>query len=313
MRDRRWMAAVLLFAGCQPAAAPTPAADPPIKITTPTPKLPEPATFASWPKVTDKPVHVGPSLWTLCRAPESGEVQKREAEAAFHGPHVGSIVVRVSPESLEAFRAGKPLPEGASVIKEKYKNGSEKMSEYAVMVKRQQGYDRAGGDWEFAYVTLGPDGKESRGQMSHCVNCHAAAKATDYLFRSYHGESTNADPIADFLAYLKKNGIELEPIPDYSGFWKVAGRPKDQHFDVVIALKSFRADMTPTQMQKELMPISLAFLLNAPGRLAMSHPSLRGLPDDRNNTKWPDSKSLPISKELLRLFKAYTGQKESKS
>ena len=180
MRRARWTIAVFLIAGCQPGPTPDPASS--VKSD---PNLPAPAAFASWPKVTNKPVEVGPALWALCREPSPEEDRRREEQSAPHGPHAGSIVVRVSPEAIDPFRAGKTLPVGSSVIKEKYKDGLETMDAYAVMVKREAGYDPAGGDWEYAYVTLAPERKVTRGRLTECSGCHASAKQGDYLFRSY--------------------------------------------------------------------------------------------------------------------------------
>jgi hypothetical protein len=97
--------------------------------------------------------------------------------------------VRVSPEAIVPFREGKPLPTEAVVVKEKYANGlaTGPLHEYAVMIKREAGYDPAGGDWEYAYVTLVPERKVARGQLAECAGCHASAKEHDFLFRSYGG------------------------------------------------------------------------------------------------------------------------------
>jgi hypothetical protein len=107
-----------------------------------------------------------------------------------HGPHVNySIIVRVSPEAIALFREGKPLPTGAVVAKEKYADWSASgpLSGYAVMTKREAGYYPEGGDWEYEYVSLVPERKETRGRLANCAACHASAKDRDYLFRSYGG------------------------------------------------------------------------------------------------------------------------------
>jgi hypothetical protein len=148
--------------------------------------LPEPVTFSTWPTATEKPVQVGPTLLLVCRAPTPEE----EAHDQRHGPHARySIVVRVSPEAIGLFREGKPLPSGAVVVKEKYADGraTGPLEEYAVMVKREAGYDPAGGDWEYAYVTSVPERKVARGRLAECAGCHASVRERDFLFRSYGG------------------------------------------------------------------------------------------------------------------------------
>jgi hypothetical protein len=162
----------------------------PAPMTTTIPELVEPAAFAAWPSLTDKPVRVGPDVWLLCRSPTPQEARARDAATKAHGPHAGgSIVVRVSPDALAPFRAGDPLPAGAVVIKQKHEDGraSLPMHEYAMMVKRDAGYDPAGGDWEYAYVTLVPERRVTRGRLPQCAGCHATARRSDYLFRSYVG------------------------------------------------------------------------------------------------------------------------------
>ncbi len=166
---------VLLLAGCQSGTPPAPEPD-----------LVEPVTFSTWPSVTDKPVQVSPNLWADC----SGPTPEEAAETKRHGPHASySIVVRVSPEAFAPFREGKPLPTGAVVVKEKYADGlaSGPLYEYAVMVKREPGYDPGGGDWEYDYVTLVPERKVARGRLAACAGCHVSARERDYLFRSYGG------------------------------------------------------------------------------------------------------------------------------
>ena len=177
-----WLLVIVAVAGCERAGCAQ--ADPaPVE-----PALVEPADFASWPRVTEKPVRVGPLLWMLCRDPTPAEAIARDKAAKPHGPHAGySIVVRVSPEAVAAFRSGDGLPAGAVVVKEKYTDelASGPMQAYAVMVKRAPGFDPGAGDWEFEFVTLAPERSVARGRLAECASCHARARDTDYLFRSY--------------------------------------------------------------------------------------------------------------------------------
>ena len=98
-----------------------------------------------------------------------------------------AIIVRVSPDGAAAFKAGQPLPVGSVVVKEKYRDiaAKEPMVAYAVMTKRPAGYDPTGGDWEYAFVTLKPERKVTRGKLVECATCHVEAKERDFLFRSY--------------------------------------------------------------------------------------------------------------------------------
>jgi hypothetical protein len=170
------MVVVAGLAACQPPASPSTA-----------PALAEPAVFATWPKVTEKPIRVDSALFLMCRVMTADEVRARRA-AAPNGPHADySIVVRVSPDAIDAYREGRPLPRGAVVVKEKYANASASgpMQAYALMTKRAVGFDPAGGDWEYAFVTRAAAGMAERGRLASCAGCHASARSRDYLFRSY--------------------------------------------------------------------------------------------------------------------------------
>ncbi len=172
-----WLIGALLLAGCQQGTPGTAVQDPL-----------EPATFSIWPSVTDGPIPVSPTLWMFCRGPTPEEARAQDAAAKTHGPHAShSIVVRVSPEAIAPFRSGEPLPVGAAVVKEKYMNHLAKgpLQEYAVMLKREAGYDPDNGDWEYASVTLAPERKVVRGRLVECASCHASVRQRDYLFRTY--------------------------------------------------------------------------------------------------------------------------------
>jgi hypothetical protein len=175
MRQLAWVSIAVVAVGCQSETLPVREPD-----------LDEPKTFLTWPSITEKPVQIGPDLWTFCRASAIGPAE--EAAARSHGPHSGrAVIVRVSPQGIVPFREGKLLPIGATVVKEKYADGnaSGPLHEYAMMVKRAPGYDPSGGDWEYVYVTLNPKRSTTRGRLAECIGCHSAAKERDYLFRSY--------------------------------------------------------------------------------------------------------------------------------
>jgi hypothetical protein len=173
MRVSFYLITVLFLAGCQSETPPASEPD-----------LVEPVTFSTWPSVTAKPVQVTVGFDADCLGPTPEEVRAMKR----HGPHVNySIVVRVSPEAIATYHEGKALPTGAVVVKEKYAywDASGPLSGYAVMVKREPGYFPEGGDWEYEYVSLVPERKETRGRLANCAACHASAKERDYLFRSY--------------------------------------------------------------------------------------------------------------------------------
>lgn len=170
------------LAGCRPPASPTSA-----------PALVEPAVFATWPRVTERPVRVSARLSMLCAIAPRARSADRNAATGQGDPHAEyAIVVRVSPDGAAAYREGRPLPAGAVVVKEKYADAtaSGPLRAYGVMIKRAAGFDPGGGDWEYAYVALDPERVMTRGRLAGCAGCHASARGGDHLFRSY-GEAAD--------------------------------------------------------------------------------------------------------------------------
>src|SRR5262245_19279685 len=115
--------AVLLLGGCRSATEPSVPEQPESTTDSWAPELPEsttdpllrelskPTTFAKWPSVTERPVKVSEGLWYLCRSPSPEENEALRRNRKVHGPHAGySIVVRVSPDAVDAFRQSRPLP-----------------------------------------------------------------------------------------------------------------------------------------------------------------------------------------------------------
>ncbi len=166
-----------MLAGCGPQHCPAPAPAGSLGL-----------DYASWPAVTEKPYRVNPSLAMYCRGPSPDEVRKQQQERKERGPHAEtSVVVRVNPIGLEQYRAGQPVPVGTVVIKEKYHLTTDVPPDaVAAMIKREPGYDRDNGDWEYAFEQRGaePENKVVRGKLSNCIACHKGARS-DYLFRPY--------------------------------------------------------------------------------------------------------------------------------
>jgi hypothetical protein len=174
------MLAIAILAGCQP---PPPAPEPqPAAVV-------EPVVFAAWPRVTPEPAELSRRAALSCSVvPINSWTLKVEAERL--GPHARYwTVVRVSPDGIAAYREQRPLPVGAVVVKEKYAGSGENlpMESYAVMTKREVGFAPSRGDWEYAFVDLGPERTvtTSQRQLAHCAECHASARKRDFLFRPY--------------------------------------------------------------------------------------------------------------------------------
>lgn len=115
------------------------------------------------------------------------------------------------------------------------------------------------------------------------------------------------DPISPFLDYLRENRIVLVKDPEAPHEWKLAGPSPVEGLDVVVHFKTFPPGWTSERMERELLMISLAYVLDAPDRLAMSSPGFRGRPGFLLKRPVPDPMSLPVGKRILQLFELYRG------
>lgn len=146
----------------------------------------EPDVFSQWPAVTTEPTAVGSFLWTSCEI-----VKQQKSDIEKYGPHAGYFIqVRVNPMAVDNFRSGKPLQPGSIVVKEKHYSSKSEMTAYALMIKREAGYDVNNGDWQYVFVEAGAEPKVSEGKLANCIQCHQGAKDTDYLFKFYLSDST---------------------------------------------------------------------------------------------------------------------------
>jgi hypothetical protein len=101
------------------------------------------------------------------------------------------------------------------------------------------------------------------------------------------------------VAYFAKNGVKLEKA---DANWWVVTDPKAEGYEVLVAWRTFPRDATEQQMHAELRQINLAFLLNAPARVAMSYPGLRSTDPAR---KLPPLDQVPVVTKLKKLFEQY--------
>jgi Cytochrome P460 len=81
----------------------------------------------------------------------------------------------------------KPIfPEGTVIVKEKLTTKDSQTPELlTVMIKQQQGFNPASGDWEYMVVDGTGTKVEGRGNLQNCQSCHLANQKTDYIFRTY--------------------------------------------------------------------------------------------------------------------------------
>src|SRR2546423_444015 len=153
--------------------------------------------YPEYQQITAQPVFVNPELAMLCVG--TSKAQFDAARAKF-GPHANTAIsIYMNEAATNAFRERRPYPAGAVVVKCKKLLGyrgpdgvwhAETENGVGGMVKRPNGYDPAHGDWEYFYFEQ-PATVES-GRIASCVQCHAAAKTSDYVFGTWlHDNSHN--------------------------------------------------------------------------------------------------------------------------
>lgn len=78
------------------------------------------------------------------------------------------------------------FPVGAMIVREKNKTATSETPQTVIaMVKREKGFSRKTGDWEF-FTFNGSDLKmQTRETKGECAKCHAQAEKTDWVFRNY--------------------------------------------------------------------------------------------------------------------------------
>jgi hypothetical protein len=95
-------------------------------------------------------------------------------------PHGKYLKLYANPIALKAVREGKPMPDGAILVKENY--GEDKKTLMAVTpMYKVEGYNPDGGDW--FWVKYGPGGEiQASGKPQGCISCHGAVKDKDWIF-----------------------------------------------------------------------------------------------------------------------------------
>ena len=95
-------------------------------------------------------------------------------------PHGAYLKVYANSVALKAAREGKPMPDGAIIVKENY--GKDKTTLMALTpMYRIKGYNPDGGDWYWA--KYGADGNvQTAGKVEGCIQCHSVRKDNDWIF-----------------------------------------------------------------------------------------------------------------------------------
>ncbi|HKE49702.1 MAG TPA: cytochrome P460 family protein [Rhodanobacteraceae bacterium] len=132
--------------------------------------------------VTPRPFPVDPFIAAACTS------QVKPAPS-FSGPHAGSAIsIYVNELARSALTEQSSFQSGSVIVKLKHGDAHDAHRTEAIggMIKRDPGYDPAGGDWEFFYME---DGRLASGTLPECSACHAKATKRDRVFASWLSSS----------------------------------------------------------------------------------------------------------------------------
>lgn len=147
--------------------------------------------YKKWQQVTVRAAPMSPDVAELCVAPRMGDrdLQILKAQASPQNPHTRKYFrVYVNDKGKKAMLSYPPsrYPVGTVIVKEKLSSLDSKNPELlTVMIKKQPGFNKVSGDWEYLVVNGNATKVEANSEMEHCYGCHATQKSSDYVFRSY--------------------------------------------------------------------------------------------------------------------------------
>ena len=88
--------------------------------------------------------------------------------------------------NAEIYKDAPKFAVGSIIVREKLLNADDLKPELVtVMVKREKGFSRKTGDWEYLVVEGDLNKITKRETVSSCSKCHANAANTDFVFKTY--------------------------------------------------------------------------------------------------------------------------------
>lgn len=95
-------------------------------------------------------------------------------------PHGAYLKLYANGLARKAAREGKPMPDGAIIVKENYAEDKKTLMAITPMY-RVKGYNPEAGDWFWAKYE--PDGNVvTSGKVTGCIDCHRSQDEKDWLF-----------------------------------------------------------------------------------------------------------------------------------
>ena len=134
--------------------------------------------YQTWTRVNREPAIMDAATAAMC-----AQVVKTQ------NPHQNKfIAVFVNDVGKHAmlFQKQPKFPCGTAIVKQKLANPTSTEPEaLTAMIKRAEGFNPKGGDWEYLVLTGNGSTVVSRGRNESCQACHSLYKNTDFITRQY--------------------------------------------------------------------------------------------------------------------------------
>jgi hypothetical protein len=122
-----------------------------------------------WTHITEKDPYTGWGYWPGKYGMYPGK-----------SPHGAYLKIYANGIALKAAREGRPMPDGAILVKENYGEDQKTLMAVTPMYKSKD-YNVSSGDWWWA--KYGPNGEvDKAGAVKGCINCHRAQEGNDWIF-----------------------------------------------------------------------------------------------------------------------------------
>jgi hypothetical protein len=142
--------------------------------------------YKSWTKVNSVPQLMPARVATACAMVLSSGGVGVAGEGNPHRDKYFTVYVNEIGRKAMLGQKNPKFPEGSVIVKEKLSAADSRTPELlTVMIKRENGFDRSSGDWEYMVVDGTGTKVEGRGNLQNCQTCHLANQKTDYIFRTY--------------------------------------------------------------------------------------------------------------------------------
>lgn len=134
--------------------------------------------YQTWTRVNREPAIMDAATAAMC-----AQVVKTQ------NPHQNKfITVFINDMGKHAmlFQKQPKFPCGTAIVKQKLANPTSTEPEaLTAMIKRAEGFNPKGGDWEYLVLTGNGSTVVSRGRNESCQACHRLYTATDFVTRAY--------------------------------------------------------------------------------------------------------------------------------